>query len=71
MNNKNNIRINLFKTLVIVCATFAGFDTIIYKLEHPKLTETEVFLKLWKMYACILLLFAIFKVTDKISKDEE
>ena len=71
MNNKNNTRINLFKTVTIVCAAFAGFATIIYRFEHPKLTETEVFLKLWKMYACILLPFAILKVTEKMSKYEE
>lgn len=59
-----------FKTVAILCAVFAGFATIIYRFEHPTLTETQIFIKLWKMYAIVMLVTLVSAILNRLKNEE-
>ena len=71
MNDKNNNKVTkVFRTIAVVAAAFAGFATIIYRFEHPKLTDTEILINLWKMYAVILFLCLVYAVTSRFKNEK-
>ena len=61
---------NIFRTVAILCAVFAGFATIIYRFENPTLTETQIVIKLWKMYAIVLLITLVSAIVNRLKNEE-
>lgn len=61
---------NIFRTVAILCAVFAGFATVIYRFENPTLTETQIVIKLWKMYAIVLLITLVSAIVNRLKNEE-
>lgn len=61
---------NIFRTVAILCAVFAGFATIVYRFENPTLTETQILIKLWKMYAIVVLVTLLSGVINGVHNEK-
>ena len=64
---KNNF-IKVLETILIIVVIVTVATTIFCRFENPKFTQTEIFLKLWKLYLIVFLYAIFFKLLKKNEK---